>query len=226
MEITGEVLLIKFKNTDIIDSLQSGCIYMNSIKKFREIENDGDDKVGDSIDGLLHIHNGYLIIEEDELKVHKLNDTGLQTRYSNDYCYCFFGMDNTNFREQFSEEQKQKLSEMGDTALIILNYSELMNRIKKVTDEKGYEVYAGFVKYYNPEIDSFSINNLMQKDGLKMFSMYKRDKYKYQQEFRIVVHAPNETADHIELNIGDISDISKKMSANTVLASQIVPCNQ
>lgn len=61
--IKGDTLLIKFKSEDIIDSLQSGCIYMNSIKKFRDIEKDGDDKVGDFLDGLMHIHNGYIIVE-------------------------------------------------------------------------------------------------------------------------------------------------------------------
>ena len=52
MKIEGQINgfpLIKFKNTRIINSLKSGKIYLNSLKWFREYENElGDVVVGDS----------------------------------------------------------------------------------------------------------------------------------------------------------------------------------
>ena len=221
--IKGDALLIKFKSEDIIDSLQSGCIYMNSINKFRDIEKDGDDKVGDYLDGLMHIHNGYIIVEDEEPQVQKLDNVGLNTVYSNDYCYCFYGMNSSNYQERFTDEQKTKFSEMGDTALIILNYGEFIKRVLNEAKKQNYEVYGGFVRYYNPEIDSFNVESLIKKDGLKMISLLKRNKYLYQQEFRIVIHAPNESADFIKLNIGDISDISRKIEAKKILNAKILP---
>jgi hypothetical protein len=223
-QIKGDALLIKFKNGDIIDSLQSGCIYMNSLSIFRQIEKDSDDdKVGDLIDGLMHINDGYLIVEEPELQVQKLDDVGLQTRYSNDFCYCFWGMNNSNYREHFTDEQKEKLSEMGDWALVILNYNEFMRRVVEAVNKAGYEIYGGFVDYYNPKIDSFNVKKLLSKDGLKYIPLLKRNKYEYQQEFRLVVHAPDVHDEHIEIKIGDISDITKKIKANSILNATILP---
>lgn len=55
MKIEGQINgfpLIKFKNTRIINSLKSGKIYLNSLKWFREYENElGDVVVGDSYEG-------------------------------------------------------------------------------------------------------------------------------------------------------------------------------
>ena len=108
-------------------------------------------------------------------------------------------------------------------ALIILNYGEFINRVLNEAKKQNYEVYGGFVRYYNPEIDSFNVESLIKRDGLKMISLLKRNKYLYQQEFRIVIHAPNESADFIKLNIGDISDISRKIEAKKILNAKILP---
>ena len=50
-------------------------------------------------------------------------------------------------------------------------------------------------------------------------AFWKRDRYLYQQEVRFVFVSDNKNLDHIELNIGDISDISVTMSANQILNS-------
>lgn len=222
--IKGNALLIKFKREDIIDSLQSGCLYMNSLSVFRRIEKDSeDDKVGDMIDGLMHVHEGYLILEEPEIQVHKLDDVGLKTKYSDDFCYCFYGMNCENYHECFTDEQKEKFPEMGEWALIVLNYNELMRRILDAIKDKGYELYGGFVRYYNPNIDAFNVRELLSKDGLKFIPLLKRNKYEYQQEFRIVIHAPNVKNEHIIIEIGDISDITRKIKADTMLKSKILP---
>lgn len=219
-------MLAKFKSEEIIDSLQKGCVYMNTLTTFRRIERDSDDdKVGDWLDGLMHIHKGFLIVDEPNSVIQILENEGLRTKFSDDYCYCFFGMNETNYHKEFTDEQKQKFREMGEYALLILNYEEFLRRFLNAISDKGYEVYDGFVNYYDPGIDSFNVRQLLGTEGLKMIPLLKRKKYSYQQEYRIVIHAPNENKDHLEIEIGDISDISKKIKAETLLKSKIVPAS-
>lgn len=211
-------VLIKFKAEIIIDSLQSGCVYMNSIKLFRKIEKDtDDDMVGDIIDGLLHISDGIFSIKDLEY-VQELKDAAIHTKYSNDFCYCFFGIDSEHNQGSFTEEQKIKMREMGEYALVITDYPEFMRRIINVANGLNYELYGGFVNYYNPKVDSVNVlRSLSGKDGLKYVPLLKRDKYSYQQEFRMVIHAPDVKEDHIELPIGSIEDISVKIKAEELL---------
>ena len=49
----------------------------------------------------------------------------------------------------------------------------------------------------------------------------KRKAYSNQQEFRIVIPVEDYTEDHIELDIGDISDISKTFTTEQVLTMQV-----
>lgn len=222
ISIIGEAVLVKFKNEEIIDSLQSGCIYMNSLEVFRKIEKDSnDDKVGDLIDGLFHINNGYLLLE-DSAETEELVDCGLKTKYSNDYCYCFWGIGRDNYTPQFSSEQKQKMAEMGEWALIITNLPEFIKRLLAKVEEIDAEFTCDFVSYYDPGVDSITtIRGLIGEKGLKKVAFLKREKYAYQQEFRFVVHVPDGTTDELILQIGDISDISKKIRTNNLLDSMI-----
>ena len=57
--------------------------------------------------------------------------------------------------------------------------------------------------------------------GTHNIAFWKRESYKEQQEFRIVIPKENCAKDHIELDIGDISDISKMFSTEQVLSSKI-----
>lgn len=213
-----EKVLIKFKNESIINSLQSGCIYMNSIKVFRRIEKEtDDDKVGDVIDGLLHINEGVFYGKDIEC-VQELKDAAIHTKHSNDFCYCFFGIDSEHNQGSFTEEQKIKMREMGEYALIITDFPEFIHRIANVINGLNYELYGGFVTYYNPKVDSVNILiSLLGKDGLKNVPLLKRDKYLFQQEFRVVIHAPDINEEYIKINIGNIEDISVKIKADELL---------
>ena len=44
----------------------------------------------------------------------------------------------------------------------------------------------------------------------------------YQQEFRFLVHTQNCEKDHLELNIGDIRDISKVFKTSKILNAEVV----
>lgn len=216
-------VLIKFKDESIINSLQSGCIYMNSIKVFRKIEKEtDDDKVGDVIDGLLHINEGVFYSEDLEC-IQELKDAAVHTKYSNDFCYCFFGIDSEHNHGSFSEEQKIKMREMGEYALIITDFPKFIQRVVNAANELNYELYGGFVKYYNPNVDCINVfASLFGKDGLKNVPLLKRDKYSFQQEFRLVIHAPDVNEEYIILPIGSIEDISVKIKAEELLKADYI----
>ena len=86
---------------------------MNSLEVFRKMEADSEenDEVADPVDGLWHMHDAYVYTEDfSEPPIHVV-DEGIQTKYSNDFCYCFFGIDEKHYVEQFNEKQKQKFLE-------------------------------------------------------------------------------------------------------------------
>lgn len=221
MQIKG-IPLVKFKNEEIIDSLQSGCIYMNKLDLFRKMEQaEDDDKVGDNIDGLLHLHEAIIHLPElgESQEVH---NQGIKTKYSNDYCYCFFSFQPGVSKFEFSDVQKSKMEEMGDWALIITDFDKFLERLKEKAEAQGFEVYHGFARYFDPNIDSGNVLfSLLGEEGLKNVSFLKRNKYSYQQEYRFVLHKDGAIEDKVILQIGDISDISVKIKSKKVLEGYI-----
>ncbi len=71
--------------------------------------------------------------------------------------------------------------------------------------------------YYkeNKEITKELMNYLAE--GLYNFSFLKRDKYRYQQEYRLAINTEKLEEEHIILKIKDISDISFQISAKKIL---------
>lgn len=80
---------------------------------------------------------------------------------------------------------------------------------------------GGFVHYYDETQDSVDyIASLLS--GMHNVAFWKRKKYYYQQEFRFLIHAQNHDKDHLELNIGDIRDISKVFQTSKILNAEVV----
>ena len=55
--------------------------------------------------------------------------------------------------------------------------------------------------------------------GMWNIAFWKRDSYVYQQEVRFVFTPGDEAVDHIELDIGDISDITEIIPAKVALSA-------
>ena len=223
MKIKGQVKgfpLIKFKNKEIIESLRSGKIYLNSLKWFREYENEsGDVVVGDSYEGMLHINDGELIIEETGER-HQLKNATIPTVLSNSYMFCMTYIDPKNDSFEFTNEQKEELRNFGDTALVILDSEEFISRIKKAAEEKDHKIYFNSVHYYDENFDwADMFISLIQ--GTHNIAFWKRKTYCMQQEFRMVIPVENYVKDHIELDIGDISDISNVFTTEQILTMQV-----
>lgn len=212
--------LIKFQSTERIESLQDGLLYMNSLEWYRKHESEsGDVVVGDLFEAMFHINEGKFILpdtgEEFEIK-----DELIATSASNDYVYCMFGVNPYSDSFNFTTEQKDTIKNFGDTALLILDKEEFFNRIRNAALKEGYEIYGGFVRYYDENVDSGNLI-LSLLSGTHNIAFWKRKKYVYQQEFRFLVHTQNCAKDHLELNIGDIRDISKVFKTSEILNARV-----
>lgn len=221
--ITGYPL-IKFKSKELIKSLQSGKIYLNSLKWFREYESaSGDVVVGDSFEAMIYVNEATLVFQETGEQV-ALEDCLIPTVESNSYVFCMTYINPQIESFQFNEQQKNEFKTFGDTALIILDSYEFINRIRAAAIAKGYSIYFDAVHYYDEDIDLADVwFSLIQ--GTHNIAFWKRKAYSYQQEFRILIPGNGILEDHIELEIGDISDISIIQCTDNVLETTIKRIN-
>ena len=88
------------------------------------------------------------------------------------------------------------------------------NDITKISPNKKRTINVDDISY-----ELTSKDNLIQ--GTHNIAFWKRKAYSNQQEFRIVIPVEDYTEDHIELDIGDISDISKTFTTEQVLTMQV-----
>ena len=104
----------------------------------------------------------------------------------------------------------------GDTALAILDTDEFKKRIFEAAQKENMEAHFGKVYYFDESIDGGNLIISLLR-GMWNIAFWKRKRYTYQQESRFVFKINGEKKDHLLLDIGDISDISKVVSAKTIL---------
>ena len=216
--------IVKFQNKEIIEKIQSGKMYLKNLEWFREKERQtGDMTIGDLLEGMLHISEGYMQIYDSDGKVIEcvpLTDSAITTSFSNAFVFCATNIFPDENGHVFADNQKPVFKEFGDTALVIENKGEFIKRIYKAAKELGYEVFYGVVNYYNKDEDNANMH-ISLLHGMHNIAFWKRDTYKVQQEFRIVLWKKDANKDYIEFDIGDISDISKVISIEEALRIQI-----
>lgn len=213
--------LIKFQSEERIKSLQQGKIYMNTLAYYRRLEEKtGDVRVGDSFEGMFHVVEGKLIFP-DEGEVIELNNELIKTSYSDGFVFCLFGVKPSATNFEFTEDQIREITGFGDTALLIVDVPEFERRVVKAAKDAGFEIYKGFVRYYDEKTASGDmIISLLS--GMHNVAYWKRKMYEYQQEYRFFAYSESDKRDHLELEIGDISDISLTMKTSSMLKAKIV----
>ena len=210
--------LIKFQSAERIKSLRQGHLYAKTLGYYRKLEEEtGDADIGDGFEAMLHVNKGQLI-NKSTGEVHELNDTLLRTMRSDDFVFCMFGIYPKTEVFEFSAEQREKLLSFGDTALLILDSEEFINRVKQAATKNGLEVYFDAAQYYNPSEDIGNIWISLFK-GMWKVALWKRESYRYQQEVRFVFLSEDASKDHVELDIGDISQISEILPSASILES-------
>lgn len=219
MQVKG-IPLIKFQSEDKIKRLQDGLVYMNTLEWYRKHENsNGDMVIGDSFEGMMHFNDAELFLP-DLGETIKLNDNLMKTTHSNDYAFCMLGVNPNLMTFKFTEKQKREMLSFGDTALLILDSDEFIKRMEKSAKEKGYKLYKNFVKYFDEQKDHVDIF-LSLMLGKQNIAFWKRESYAYQNEFRFVISAEGLTDEHLELEIGNIKDISAIMKTSSVLNAEV-----
>lgn len=215
MKIEGKgPILIKMKTKEIIESLQSGLVYMNELGYFRKEEQEDNNEVSDCRENEIY-STAY------ELPGGIPCNYVMKQENSSNFAFCMFYIPSEQGHFQFSDEQKDKLARFGDTALIIKDFGEFIRRTVNAAANKGLELHHREVFYYDERQEvTLEMMDLLTK-GMYNVSFFKRKQFRHQQEYRLAVNMEKTEADHIELQIGDISDISVQVSTKQMLEEGI-----
>lgn len=208
---------IKFQNRDKIEYLQNGKIYLKSLAYYRQREQEtGEDTVGDLFEAMFHVNDGFLLIPETNT-LEKLDDSLINSSFGNYFAFCLLSFPEEEKSFAFSDEQKSKILDFGDSALLITNRSEFLRRISIALDKEKLTGYHGPINYYDEANDNLNYWRSILKNGTQEVGFWKRARYAYQQEYRILVKPPVVEKDFYELDIGSIADISTILTAKQAL---------
>ncbi|MEO2284880.1 hypothetical protein [Bacillus licheniformis] len=219
------------KFTPYIDSLVDGNLYMNNFQYFieRELET-GDRGVGDKYEVSNHYSDVYLRFYNNltgelltEGPVNKVYSQKEKDKRRPVYCmFCLHsgnlnvvGEDDDRYYTELdlTEEEKEKMiNEFGDQGLCVEPY-EFMERVKEAGKKEGFQIVNGPVTYDDYSINSSKRIDSYQQENNEIF-FWKDNFFKNQHEYRIVItNTERGIEDPLIFNIGDIGDISEKISA-------------
>lgn len=213
--VDKSMILIKFQEEKYVKDLLNGKIYINRLDYFTKKEEiDGDQVVGDLYENCM-VSNAYETPSGTPCKLI------LKNNYTVSYAYCLYGEYLESNRE-IVFEQKDRLKTFGDTALCIYNIDEFLRRVEKAASKEKYELVTDWITYYDVEQPN-TIEMMENEIAHNTKAFLKRNEYAYQKEFRIVINQSYDEngADHIELNIGSISDISEVIGTEDLLSGKI-----
>jgi hypothetical protein len=211
--------LIKTQAEEYIDFLQKGTLYCNKLSYYRNLENEhGDSIIGDSFEAMLPLTNATVYFPEEET-CFQIQDKLIPTTWSDDYIFCMTGLKPNLIVEENMPILSSVMDSFGQKSLLILDSQEFIRRIKIAAQMNGYSVECDFVRYYDDEYNNLDmLSSLVYKTSNIAF--WKRKKYSSQSEFRFLFHG-NFDKDHLELPIGDISDISKTIDCDKLVKTFI-----
>ena len=223
----GLTILMKFGKEKNLKSLQSGLMYMKNLAYYvGQEKKDSDDVIGDQYDGVMLMQDMQINIKDIATKnvfmSFNVPKATMDFGYMKYPVFCMFRYDERNRLSEttedgqalfgFSPEQVRYMPEFGDSVLVIKDADEFIRRVAAALQKDGLIHARGNVRYFDGnDLEYFQD----VKDEPVHTAFWKRKKYSYQQEFRILIDKPIE--DHYILNIGDISDISKIMKSELML---------
>ncbi|WP_454920835.1 hypothetical protein [Abiotrophia defectiva] len=218
-------ILIKFGKKEHLEMLQKGQIYMNTLQFYRKYESSsGDEVVGDASEAILAVELDNVKIIDNEtneivLEI-PISKAKIDPGYSRFPVFCLFRFDKRNEVSrgehyavlEFTEEQKNKLVEFGEYALVIKDSDEFDKRLEEALSKANLFFAKGAIEYRNPNNE-----DVLERfaEGGPAVAFIKREKYGYQSEFRYMVK--KEVENHLKLQIEDISDISEIVPIKTLL---------
>lgn len=220
------ILLMKFGELENLHKLQKGQVYCKNLKFYSKLEKKNNDTArGDSLEGKYRM-------TACSIKVYNRETGNLEFSFDNADSslvfnevmempvFCMTGVstkyidlkekdENTLTADVKFSNILSKMLEEGywQSALIITNQTEFLNRILNKCSELGIELKKKLIKYTDMDINLVDRYEDIDKD-ITNIAYWKDNAYSYQYEYRLAMKNCY-TEDDFILDIGDITDISK-----------------
>lgn len=196
------------------DFYSSGKFRMNTLSSFKNYPDEHANNIGDQLEGASRIyHEGCdlkLTIKFDD-EVHDIFDFKsviiAPTHILNRNVFCMYApsidtesrytLDQMYDRILLQEETKN----LGDYIVAITDIGEFFNRFKREIARLGYDAKGGLVKYRD-----ITQQTILEDDEI---GFVKSIDYAHQKEFRIMINTNKNVDEHIDIEIGPLSDIAK-----------------
>lgn len=208
--------LMKFcENPEHAKTLISGKLHAERLSYFKCIEGDGDDARSDMYEGVtanLQLDQGQLVIDGHRLTSGSASIQMDWLNHLNVFCmHAIHGGDfeltseNLGDFKEYLKIPEEGLQQFGRHAVAITDIAQFIDRVKAGAESQDYLVWNKLVKYYDPEaFHGFFGKGLNSPEA----AFNKREKYRWQREYRFVIHTRKPGTEAIDRDIGDISDIS------------------
>lgn len=198
-----------------IDFIEKGKFRCNTLKYFKEYEDEHNNNIGDRDEGIIanfpkdgailkiraqgsdewHTIEDYL-----ELKLHS-------NQVLNNPAFCMYApsieKDEEYTLDEFEGfvELQEDAENLGDFMVLISDPNAFFERLRhEVEVNKGYRLKKGLVEYHD-------FSNYFHTSDDKV-GFIKSNIFAHQKEFRIVVDRGNDDCEHLELEIGSLEDIA------------------
>ncbi len=205
--------LAKMRKAKHVDALLDGKLRMGSIEYYRDCFDEFEGVAG-VLPATLTISDGS---EELTLSRDDWPEPG-EFRLRDVYVFCLFSfhgprvptdepLDTAHARELARlKDQARMLAQCADTygerVVLITNGPEFKRRVRAAANERGYRCYSQLVRYYEPDSQPTLGPNLLD------VAFAKRIEFQHENEYRIVVCPGRLNQTFLELDIGDIRDIT------------------
>ena len=182
------------------DLINEGTVFCKPIYYFQNIES--KDLRGDENEGASHLEQiSDLEVRFIEQVIGKADQGHLYLRNPNEQgnIYCLYGIETHTLDKESKQRMKLNLNmsglSFGDTAVLIFDTREFINRVQKAFELEGLNSECSPVIYY----DHKTFNG-------KLTPFHKSSKYACQNEVRFWI--PNMLNRDLTIKIGNMSDIS------------------
>jgi hypothetical protein len=197
---------LKFGNeTDMLDLLNNGTIYMNPINKFRVLED--NNLRGDNYEGVQKIWN----LPAGKFEIPKINFKGnyIRMHLRESYekilgnIYSLYSINSGGFAKPSDFYIDERVKEFGSHFVAINNIVEFRSRIVNALKLLGHNFHCDFVQYY----DKNQING-------QITVFHKPNEFQYQREYRFYVDRPDIFP--LSFKIGNLKDIASIHSSDQI----------
>lgn len=213
--------IVKFGNRKWMDEFQKGKIHFKQLKQFQEFEKKHIDnaKRGDKYEGahmVLSPAQNKIVIGDYTLDSNDLVEPirTYQDSISKHPIFCLYALTDEIVNSFLNSNRPflidSKVQTFGDTAVYITDFREFLNRFESALNKQlGIGYSRGLVEYVD-------VNEVNGEWG----AFRKPREYDYQSEYRLLLDSPiNDPS--IDLDIGDISDITISMPIESIHTIEI-----